>query len=104
MIWTRESLLRAVGFNPADEFRRSHKVIRKAHKSDNEAIALKAAELNLKLADAFPDAKRESPDPGRPIAVNIVLTGSNAPHQIAVSDEPFTLRALPPVVDQRESA
>ena len=103
IVLTRESLLRLAKFQPVTEFRSSHRVIKKAHKSSNEAVALKAAELNLKLADAFPDSKSEGSDPSRPIAVQIVLAGSNAVQQLGGADERFVLRALPPVVSEPRS-
>ena len=83
IVLTREALLRLAGFNPAKELKRSHGVIVAAHAAEldegepDHPTRLKAADLNLKLADAYPKRDADPSDPSRPIAVTIVLTGTN---------------------------
>lgn len=103
IITSLKQLHELCGFSPAEEFKRSHKVIRKAHKDKDLKVALHAAELNLKLADAFPEKGREAPDPMRPIAVQIVLSAGGATQALPADGEPFVLRALPPLVVEGET-
>lgn len=78
---TREALLRFL--RPLREFRRSHTAIVEAHDATKDegpdhAIRLRAAELNLKLLDAFPKPADDL-SAGRPINVAIVLSAQPAP-------------------------
>lgn len=72
LIVSHANLLDLAGIQPVRELRRSHRVIKRAHKSKDESVALRAADLNLKLIDAYPKADQPS-EPGRPIAVVINL-------------------------------
>ncbi len=79
LIITREVLLSEARISPGREVRRSHAVIKAAHKAKAkdglpDERAIKAAELNLKLMDAFPKPTLQPVDPSRPINVAIVLT------------------------------
>lgn len=86
VIWTPEALRRAAKFDVVKEFRRSHAAIRAAHKAEKATgepdhdIRLKAASLNLKLADAFPERDDPSQQSGRPVAVNIILSAPTNGH------------------------
>jgi hypothetical protein len=83
VIHSLESLRRGARYNPTREFKRSIKVIRAAHAATlpdgrpDFPTALKAADINLKLAGAYPKDSL-SIDPGKPVAVNIILTGRSA--------------------------
>lgn len=83
MLTSVHQLRELAGISVIREVKRSHAVIKKAHKAKDaankpdHAIRLKAADLNLKLVDAYPKDSVAS-DPSRPIAVNIILTGSAA--------------------------
>lgn len=83
IVLTREALLRLAGFNPAKELKRSHGVIVAAHEATldegepDHPTRLKAADLNLKLADAYPKRDADPDATGRPIAVNLIFAVSD---------------------------
>lgn len=86
-ILTREALLDIAGIQPAREVRRSHAVIKKAHRAVGkdrlpDERAIRAAELNLKLMDAFPKPSLVPVDASRPVNVVFVLSGAGAQDQL----------------------
>ena len=82
MLTSVHQLRELAGISVIREVKRSHAVIKKAHKAKDaankpdHAIRLKAADLNLKLVDAYPKDSVVA-DPSRPIAVQIILAGTN---------------------------
>lgn len=96
LILTRDTLLRFAGIVPVREVRRSHRAIKQAHQAltpagaADHAARLRAADLNLKLVDAYPKDSVVS-DPSRPVAVNIILDGATNGAGPALSSHGVTL-------------
>lgn len=87
LIITREALLEMAKISPGREVRRSHQVIKAAHKAVTKAgpdwqARLKAAELNLRVMDAFPKPTVQPVDASRPVNVVFVLSGAGAQDQL----------------------
>ena len=96
-IITSDAYLAMVGSSAKAEARRSHRVIKAAHKAGTEAkpdwqARLKAAELNLRVLDAFPKPTLQPVDPSRPINVAIILShGGDTRPQSQLSSHGVTL-------------
>jgi hypothetical protein len=85
LILTRLEHLEVIGLVPAD-LKKSVKRTRQALDATipevegdppDHAIRLRAADQFFKLADAYPKRDGDAPDSSRPIAVQIVLTGTD---------------------------
>lgn len=86
-IITSDAYLAMVGSSAKAEARRSHKVIKAAHKAGTKdkpdwPSRLKAAELNLRVLDAFPKPSAVPLDASRPVNVVFVLNGAGAQDQL----------------------
>lgn len=82
-IITSDAYLAMVGSSAKAEARRSHRVIKAAHNAGTNAkpdwpSRLKAAELNLRVLDAFPKPTAVPIDASRPVNVVFVLTRPGA--------------------------
>ena len=83
-ILTRLEHLETLGLVRKADLHKSVKRTREAldakdpeYDSPDHPIRLKAAEQFFKLADLYPKPNTLDSDPGRPVQVNIILTGSN---------------------------
>lgn len=87
-IITGDAVLAMVNSSAATEIRRSMRVIRAAHKArtkDNRPdwqTQLKAAEIQLRVLDAFPKPTAVPLDASRPVNVVFVLNGAGAQDQL----------------------
>ncbi len=96
-IITSDAYLAMVGSTAKAEARRSHRVIKAAHKAGSTAkpdwqARLKAAELNLRVLDAFPKPSLVPVDASRPVNVVFVLTHEpGAAHQVQADELTLSL-------------
>lgn len=86
-IITSDAYLAMVGSSAKAEARRSHKVIKAAHKAGTKdkpdwQARLKAAEINLRVLDAFPKPNATALDATRPVNVVFVLAQPGTQDQL----------------------